>query len=583
MPGSVYDPNLDKDKEDEFSPQISSGGTIVGGQQPQESQSQEKGSGRFQNLQGYLEANKGSGFGEKFAGQLDTDINSANPVIEQSGNEFSNRVNQKATRLDSQSRDQMFNNLYNNPEAIANNAQEMEKFQKLRDAKYEGPNALADQQDLYQQAYGAKEKAKSTANAAQNEGGRFALLNNYFGRPGYSQGEKNLDQLLVTQNDAAKSSIQKSREGAAQAQANFQAQSEKAATLAAGARGETDAARKTTREMLGIDESGKYLPFGEQGSTIDPGAAEGMDSLKRNTGGGAVQKYYNQFEQNAKALNEAKNSKFNDLMSALGNRTLNQEELNAIGLNANQSIYNLDPTKYASKAQDLNRSTATEAGQRAKLAALEKLAGQNPSLLDYNAEDLSKQNPYSYNKDALLRDADVAKAAARDAAMGFKIPDFAFEDDYYQGRRNPYGGTIESIMASNDSDESKLQQIQGMLASEYGPKSGMTLENALAAQKSQNRTNIGDKKINALNQLVDLMNRKHGVYNTLGGGMNYADRPEMLIPYNEPATNPNLGQTVVVTEPTNTAVSGSVPLQLSDPYSTGGNLNWGTTISKRRR
>lgn len=243
-----YDPNLDDESsqsqnqsqgqtQDQGNTQLAGGGSITGGASQTTGAAGAPSSGasgstapsaapapthpsNYQNLNAYLDANSGSGFGQQFVGDVNNDVNAAGAAQTQGANLFkgasdAGTVNQNQSVIDSTLAD---------PYATSQDPSQTQAFQAQVNAKYNGPQSYSDDQAAYQTAYGATQKAEDTAQAAQTEGGRFALLNNYFGTPTYNQGQQSLDNLLVQADPTTAQGIQQARQNADQSLVSFQNQ-----------------------------------------------------------------------------------------------------------------------------------------------------------------------------------------------------------------------------------------------------------------------------------------------------------------------------------------------------------------------
>ena len=72
-----------------------------------------------------------------------------------------------------------------------------------RDAEYRGPASLDEQGGIKNQVEGFTDLANQT----KTEKGRFNLLGNMFAKQGYSQGQKNLDNLILQGDTASKNAL----------------------------------------------------------------------------------------------------------------------------------------------------------------------------------------------------------------------------------------------------------------------------------------------------------------------------------------------------------------------------------------
>ena len=159
-------------------------------------------SGRFTNLKSYIDANQGfNQQGGGLAGKIATNLSNQ-------GQEVKAQVQSAADTFKSQ-RDEQLKPLEQgvqnvqqavaNPIAFTQNQQNVESVQRARDAEYTGPRSLMDLQGRQNQAIlnSSLQNFKDNTNQARTETGRFNLLRNMFGRPTYSSGQQNLDNLLI--------------------------------------------------------------------------------------------------------------------------------------------------------------------------------------------------------------------------------------------------------------------------------------------------------------------------------------------------------------------------------------------------
>lgn len=189
-------------------------------------QQQRQGSGRFTNLQKYLQANQQGGQqvasqvgqninkelsekqnkAQQYYTQLGQSINQANQTA-QEGMGFQNQLKgmqqniQAAQQAGLEQRDSQASNLDQ-----INQFTQSPNFQRFQDIQAgrgidESLLSLQQQRSLTQ-AQQAAEAAQQSQGMLGTEGGRFELLRKAFGgaqRPGYSQGQQRLDQVLLGQ------------------------------------------------------------------------------------------------------------------------------------------------------------------------------------------------------------------------------------------------------------------------------------------------------------------------------------------------------------------------------------------------
>lgn len=149
------------------------------------------GSGRFTNIQRYLQANVGGG--ERLAGQIGQKVGQQteklgeavktaqgiNPQLEAERQRIAEASGLK-TQLES------------DPTKV-----DVNKFRQI----YTGQTGLAPIKQQAQQSFDVAQselgRVQQLANLTGSEGGRFELLRQAMGRPGYTRGQQRLDQLLI--------------------------------------------------------------------------------------------------------------------------------------------------------------------------------------------------------------------------------------------------------------------------------------------------------------------------------------------------------------------------------------------------
>lgn len=357
-----YDPNLDPNKKDDQDTQLAGGSQILGGDgQAAYGSAQTPGkptsSGQYQNLNSYLDANKDSGFGGQFTGKLNESVAGANQAQDTSGQSFKQKSDQGST-YDNPS---YTSSIQQDPTTFAKDANNVSGFKNQLNAQYKGPYSYADDASDYQSAYGATQKAQSETQAAQSEPGRFALLNNYFGKPTYNQGQKSLDNLLIQGDQTTQQGIEQARQNANQSAANFQGQEKDLGNYAAANLGRTEAAKKSAQSALGLNSDGTF-----------------SDTSDYKT-------QQNKLSKEATDFN-AQTSKDAQKLAAFG--TFNQPDLgvwqggspNSTGYN-DQNFYGLSPDSYMNYT-DANSQNVNDPATKARINALEQLSGGPVSAFD---------------------------------------------------------------------------------------------------------------------------------------------------------------------------------------------------------
>jgi len=404
--------------------QIAGGGQVIDSAPPaapSAGEAKAKGptsSDKYQNLNDYLKANEGNGFGESFSNKVNEDVNKGTQAINNAGTQFKSQVDASTVN----NNQALINSAISDPAAF----NEAENFKKLRDASYGGPNSFSDSSDLYSKTYGQTKKAQDAANAAGSEGGRFALLDSYFGRPQYNTGQKSLDNLLVQNNSNAQQGIAQARQNANEQRSQFQRQSAELSDYASQGRGTTEATRRAARSALGIDDAGNLV--------------EGQGAI-----GGALNTLNDELAAR-KAQAQADVQGFQGLRNQRNLSQLTPEQLSLLGITEsditqgyinspqflqNQGIRNIinpmygvsgagqfygaNPYQYVSGPMDneLNMGNVATAQEAAKLRALQDLAGlQNPLVQGLeNAGKYSTGNLAQFNKSQFIGDVQTRQQA----------------------------------------------------------------------------------------------------------------------------------------------------------------------------
>ncbi len=467
-----YDNFQDQDEQlsNPQGPQLAGASQVVGGGQAQVSNAPaSKGptsSERFQNLNAYLDANQGNQFGQKFADSVQADVAKGGQAQSQATGQFQNLANSGAVNQNTS----LVNEAVSDPTRFINDQQKVDQFKQQRDAQYKGPNSYADAGDIYQKAAGATTKALDVAEKGQTEGGRFALLDNYFGRPEYSQGQKSLDNLLVSGNDNATQGLAQARKNAQDQMTAFQEQSKSLSDYASQKRGETENTQSYARSALGIDSAGNLKPsvsavptapmvggypvktIGKpiSGRVTPAGTPIGNVAEPSTDKRGVLSGLYGELDSSAKAGAKKFSEQTADIQRALASKDftrLNDEERALLGLSDHGALntYGVDPSAFLSVQggpSDYSISSVASSQQAQKLAALAQLAGIDPaSLIDVNKAGTA---PTNYAK---LDLPGLSAASRRAADQGFqnKISAEGTGVPYSQGTYPNFTKAAESV------------------------------------------------------------------------------------------------------------------------------------------
>lgn len=169
-------------------------------------------SGSWTNLNTYLDANKDNAInlGNTISQNISNQGDQVRTGIQNASNDFNSQVDknlisnlvgakQDASNIVKQARE-------SNRESQINDSN-VDRFKEISNASYKGPNSL-DASQYYQDTQSKLNKVSGYKNNASSDEGRFSILKEMFDRPRYSQGQKNLDNLLLSGNQNAKKSIE---------------------------------------------------------------------------------------------------------------------------------------------------------------------------------------------------------------------------------------------------------------------------------------------------------------------------------------------------------------------------------------
>lgn len=173
---------------------------------PGAGQAPKAGSGRFVNLQKYMQAGKGQQFGEQVAGKVEGQGKESKQAVGQAAEAFKAAAakgtaagqagigGQGMTAEQLQQAGQAFGKqAIQGAGADGLGDQQIGQFQKLISGQYAGPNQLQDVAKLRAQAQAAQQMGA----LAQSTGGQQQLLGQLYGRPTYTGGQQKLDTLLL--------------------------------------------------------------------------------------------------------------------------------------------------------------------------------------------------------------------------------------------------------------------------------------------------------------------------------------------------------------------------------------------------
>jgi len=332
----------------------SENGVIAGSSEPAAKKS--TGSGSWTNLESYMEANKPQAFGQKVAGLVDSDIDSARNQQAASATGFKKQVDDNTTNFDNE----FVTGTVANAGSTALSDADKLKFKKQKDAEFKGPGQLADT-DAYTDAYKKTQKASDVVKSSKTEPGRFALLDNYFARPTYGRGEKALDNLLVQNDEGSREAFGAVQEKGKNLNPEFDTYLKSLGDYSAAGKATTAGTRASTRASLGIDEAGNL--------TNESGAIKSLNEA---------------VDSKVTARGQKRDKDVSDINTALTSRDLrglSPEMLASLGIDGVDGLYGVNANSYLTGNTNINRNTVASPAEQARAAALSELAGLENSFL----------------------------------------------------------------------------------------------------------------------------------------------------------------------------------------------------------
>jgi len=190
----------------------------IGSQPVKQQPSQRRaGSGRFQNLSRFIQANEGAGqrIGQQLGGNIQQRSQKLGQLIGQQGQQVQQQAGQEMQRLNQAT--PFIQQAVANPLQTIQDVASSERFANLRQNVLNLPE-IAAQGDIQ----GQLQNLATTAQQTGSEAGRLGLLRQAFNLPGYSRGASRLDQLLLQSDPTALQQLgQTGREQAGLQQESF--------------------------------------------------------------------------------------------------------------------------------------------------------------------------------------------------------------------------------------------------------------------------------------------------------------------------------------------------------------------------
>lgn len=423
---AFVDDTLLEDEQESGGPSSGASAVAGGGNAPASAGApaaspKQKTPGNFANLSEYLRVNQPLNFGQQVAGKVGGEIDAGNEAVDDAEKQFKERVEGNTIR-DTQGLTQK---LSQDPASIDKDA-----FAQIRDASYKGPRSLADTQDLSSRVLGAAGTATGKAAASGTESGRFALLDSYFKKPEYSQGQKTLDNLLIQNDPNSQQAFSEIRNRAGQLSDKTKNLDPALAQFGAQGNQTTLDTRAGARAGIGIDDTGNLTGGGAIG----------------NARGGIDSRYGSESKRIADELAMAQG------VAGKNKYGLSPEFLEAMGVQGLTRGYGVDAMKYLSP-NSITKENAVSSDDAARLRALESLGGAD-SYLNENGEfgtsDATKG--YSFNKDAYGKQVEGQKNIyTRDKKAA--IAELAAAQSQFERDWGGFGKSIEEMKQQRGSEQ----------------------------------------------------------------------------------------------------------------------------------
>ncbi len=326
---------------------------------------QQKGSG-FTNIQKVIGANQGNQLGQAVGSNIQQAGNQAQDNLKNAQNQFQQQS--QANQFNTEGNKQLVQNVLDNPtqyntqDQTNPNSQQGRQFQTLISGQYQGPQNLANANQI--QAQGGN--LAQMGQALGSSGGRQALLQQMFGNPQYTSGQQTLDNLLLGQS-------------------------------------QSPALQAAKRQAL--------MGQGQINNAVQGAAAQGQQAVNeaQNFGQGVQGQFANTVTGQNKSLQDAatkaqgdRDAQYQQTLQDLKTGNITQQEADQLGLSQGQNVYNLlnDPSKFVSEsALQANASNIASPEDYAKIQALQNLGGQYvQGNQDVNSAFANYQDPTQAGK-----------------------------------------------------------------------------------------------------------------------------------------------------------------------------------------
>lgn len=437
------------------------GGISGSNQQSSSTQPQGTSSGRYTNISNYLKANQGynqaqGGLAGKIGGNIQQEQQKTADAIAQSKTQFG--------QASQQGRNQFNQGLYGQATGDAANFVQdpklMQQFQQMRENNYSGPNDLTNAQALQGQVGNIQDLTNQTG----SEGGRFNLLRQMFNKPSYTSGQQRLDQLLLQGNQGQLGQLAGTRRLANQAAQGLSQASQAAQNQAQGYQNEALATQKQVGEGVTGEMTNEDKSISDKVTAAEKFRTEQLPRIQQGLSSGQ----------------------------------LTQDDINYLGLNEGQNLYNIDPNKYLTSSDlQATKQNVASADDYARMQALGKLAG------NYTKPDTDQ---------LLAQYSNPAEAGIFAKQGGAQFDKNKFLQDV-QGAGEEYQNKLQTNQALVDQDKGLLPQWEQQVGQSISQLNGLGLRDTYG--NPVNFSNTGDANLHSAEAIRNLMNQVAGAN---GGG-----------------------------------------------------------------
>ena len=190
---AVIDELEEEDEQDGGGTQTSSAPSAIG-QNTEPSDQQGTSSGSYTNLQKYIEANSGRDFGGQVAGKIDEGTNKGLSDLGAREGEFRSAVDENTLDLD----EGLKQRISDAPQGLS--SEDKTLATNIRTKSYAGPTdfggGIDDPYADLRKHFGGLEEQKKVI--GDTTGSRKALIKQMYNRPTYTEGEQELDTLILS-------------------------------------------------------------------------------------------------------------------------------------------------------------------------------------------------------------------------------------------------------------------------------------------------------------------------------------------------------------------------------------------------